>query len=147
MWWTENLHMKDSVTFMIFSGWAHMTAVWLRINSCREERLLVLRGGSHGWFWQIHLHSCRNHQGVLTASIFSVDNSALRTLVLIIHFHLIFQDEIIHINDTWYGTNDKGKYIYAKRWQVIKIIYTEVGFNNYSASGSSNTTTSALGIG
>lgn len=81
----------------------HKTAMWLGINSCSEERLLVLKGGSHGWFWQIHRTAVEIIWACSWLLFSSADNSTLRSLVLIIYFHLIFQDEIIPTNDTWWG--------------------------------------------
>lgn len=82
------------------------------------------------------LHSCTNHYGMLTAFIFSADNSPLRSLVSIIYFHLIFQDGIIHINDTWCGTNG-----------IQKSILAEISHRSHTHYSGFFTTTSACSRG
>lgn len=103
---------------MVFSSWVHMTEeLGVGISSCSVERLLVLKGGEpNGWFWQTH---CTAVEIIRTCSqfIFCVDNSTLRSLGFIICFHLIFQEEISHINDTWWRTNNTEIYFRKQHWR------------------------------
>lgn len=65
----------------------HTTAVWLGINSCSGERLLVLKGGSRGWLWLIRRTAVEIIWACSLLLFASADNnSTLRSFVLIVSF-------------------------------------------------------------